>query len=211
MSTEVRDYVSKCVICLRHRDAQPKVPLLQHEVNARPWARVATDLCELDGRTLLVVVDYYSGYIEVESLKQTTSRAVIKCLKQMFSRYGSPDVLVSYRPNGPQYSSEEFSRFTADWQFQHVTSSPGCPRSNGRAENAVKTVKRLFTKCREDGTSEFQALLDWRNTPTEGIGTSPAQRLMGRRCKTLLLSTDILSKPLYDVELHQLHTPIVFL
>jgi len=50
----------------------------------------------------------------------------------------------------------------------------------------VKTVKRLFTKCKEDGVSEFLALLDWRNTPSEGMGTSPAQRLMGRRCKTLL-------------------------
>ena len=198
MSAEVRDYVSKCDICLRHRDAQPKEPLLQHEVNSRPWSRIATDLCEIQGRTLLVVVDYYSGYIEVESLKQTTSRAVIKSLKQMFSRYGTPDVLVS--DNGPQYASEEFARFAADWQFEHMTSSPSCPRSNGRAENAVKTVKRLFTKCREDGISEFQALLDWRNTPTEGIGTSPAQRLMGRRCKTLLPTTDTLLKPQYDVD-----------
>ena len=153
--------------------------------------------CELRGRTLLVIVDYYSGYIEVDSLKQTTSRSVIKSMKQMFSRYGTPDILVT--DNGPQYASEEFARFATEWQSEHVTSSPGCPRSNGRAENAVKTVKRLFTKCREDGTSEFQALLDWRNTPTEGVGTSPAQRLMGRRCKTLLPTTDTLLKPQYDI------------
>ena len=47
-------------------------------------------------------------------------------------------------------------------------------------------MKRLFTKCKEDRVSEFLALLDRRNPPSEGIGTSPAQRLMGRRCKTLL-------------------------
>jgi len=28
-------------------------------------------------------------------------------------------------------------------------------------------VKRLFEKCKETGVSEFQALLDWRNTPYE--------------------------------------------
>ena len=189
--------LASVTFCLRHRDAQPKEPLLQHEVNARPWSRIASDLCELRGRTLLVIVDYYSGYIEVDSLKQTTSRSVIKSMKQMFSRYGTPDILVT--DNGPQYASEEFARFATEWQFEHVTSSPECPRSNGRAENAVKTVKRLFTKCREDGTSEFQALLDWRNTPTEGVGTSPAQRLMGRRCKTLLPTTDTLLKPQYGV------------
>ena len=50
----------------------------------------------------------------------------------MFSRYGTLDVLVS--DNGPQYASEEFARFAADWQFKHVTSSLSCPRSKGRAE-----------------------------------------------------------------------------
>jgi len=44
-----------------------------------------------------------------------------------------------------------------------------------------------------------QALLDWRNTPTAGMGTSPAQRLIGRCCRTLLPTTDILFKPQYDV------------
>ena len=67
-----------------------------------------------------------------------------------------------------------------------MTSSPHYTQSNGKAENAVKTVKRLFTKCKEDGTSEFLALLDWRNTPFEGMDTSPSQRHMGRIYKMVL-------------------------
>jgi len=63
-----------------------------------------------------------------------------------------------------------------------MTSSPHYPQSNGKAENAVKTVKRLLTKCKLSGQSEIHALLDWRNTPSESIGTSPAQRFLGRRC-----------------------------
>ena len=51
---------------------------------------------------------------------------------------------------------------------------------------AVRTLKCLFEKCKETGVSEFQALIDWRNTPSEEMDTSPAQRLMGRRCRTLL-------------------------
>ena len=113
----------------------------------------------------------------------------------MFSRYGVPDVLVS--DNRPQFSSSEFATFATKW---HTTSSPHYPQSNGKAENAVKTVKRLFTKCRETGQSEFLALLDWRNTPSEGIGTSPSQRFLGRRCKTLLPISGSLLKPRYPVE-----------
>ena len=49
------------------------------------------------------------------------------------------------------------------------------PQSNAKAENAVKTVKCIFTKCQESGQLESLTLLDWHNTPTEGVGTSPAQ------------------------------------
>lgn len=68
MSAEVRDYVNKCDICLRHRDAQPKEPLLQHEVNSRPWSRIATDLCELQGKTLLAVCCHQEPEADVQSL-----------------------------------------------------------------------------------------------------------------------------------------------
>ena len=116
----------------------------------------------------------------------------------MFSRYGVPDTLVT--DNGPQFASDEFAKFAKVWSFKQVTSSPRYPQSNGKAENAVKTVKRLFTKSKASGGSECLALLDWRNTPTEGVGTSPAQRLMGRHCKTLLPVTDALLQPRYSTE-----------
>ena len=173
-------------------------PLLQHEVIARPWAKVTADLCELDDRILLVITDSYSNFLEVASLNSVTSRSIIKEMKAVFARYGIPDVLVT--DNGPQFAAAEFAVFAKSWMFQHITSSPHYSQSNGKAENAVKTVKRLFTKCKESGQSEFLALLDWRNTPTEGVGTSPAQRLMGRRCKTLLPIASTLLQPRYSTD-----------
>ena len=184
MATELKTYISKCDICMAHRTTPQKETLCQHEFAPRPWAKVGADLCELHGRTLLVVCDYFSNYIEVESLQTTTTRAVCKVMKALFARYGVPEVLMT--DNGPQFASTEFKGFSRAWSFEHQTSSPHYPQSNGKAENAVRTVKRLFTKCREVGLSDFQALLDWRNTPTEGVGTSPAQRFLGRRCQTLL-------------------------
>ncbi len=72
MSTELKEYISKCDTCLLYRPEQSQEPLTQHQFAARPWNKVGVDLCELNGRTLLVVTDYFSNYIEVENLNKTT-------------------------------------------------------------------------------------------------------------------------------------------
>ena len=48
--------------------------------------------------------------------------------------------------NGPQFASSEFADFAKEWGFQHTTSSPHYPRSNGLAESSVKVVKGLMKK-----------------------------------------------------------------
>ena len=193
MSAQMKDFVGQCDICLTHRDSQVREPLLQHEVPPRPWARVAADICFHSGRVLLVIVDYFSNFIEVGSLSPKTSKSVIRSLLAIFSHFGVPDTLVT--GNGPCFALSEFAKFADQWNFEHVTSSPRYLQSNGKAENAVRTVEGLFTKCRAAVVSEFQALLDWRNTPSEGMDSSPTQRLLGRRCKTLLPTPGTLLTP----------------
>ena len=109
MASDVKYYVSKCDVCLAHRTSQPKQPLLQHKIVARPWAKLAADLCELHGHTLLVVFYYFSNYIKVAHLCSTTMQAVVHELKTMFTRFGIPEILVT--DNGPQFSSNEFQVF----------------------------------------------------------------------------------------------------
>ena len=99
----------------------------------------------------------------------------------LFARFGVPDTLVT--DSGLQFSSTEFAVFTKTWMFEIKISSPAYPQSNGKAKNIIKN---MFSKWKTSGAFEFQALLDWRNTPKAGIGTSPAQHLMGHCCKTLL-------------------------
>lgn len=75
--------------------------------------------------------------------KTVTSRNVIKEMKAVFAKYGIPDVLVT--DNGPQFASAEFAVFAKTLMFQHTTSSPYHPQSNGKVQIAVETMKRLFT------------------------------------------------------------------
>ena len=61
---------------------------------------------------------------------------------------------------------------------------------SGRALLVVVDYFSNFTKCRAAGVSEFQALLDWRNTPSEGMDTS---------CKTLLPTSGSLLTPEFSL------------
>ena len=119
-------------------------------------------------------------------LKDTNSTAIIKFMKVQFSRHGIPDVLVS--DNGSQFTSREFTDFTTQWEFQHVMSSQYHPKSNGKAESAVKVVKGLFKKAVRDNKDQWLSLLQlhYRDTPTTAMQTSPAQWLMSRRTKILV-------------------------
>lgn len=65
------------------------------------------------------------------------------------------------------------------------------PQSNGCVENTVKTAKHqlLMKKSKEADADFYLALLDWRNTPTEGVGSSPMQKLWGQRTRILLPAT----------------------
>ena len=106
----------------------------------RPWQTVASDLFTLKNNNYLLVVDYYSRYVEIITLrKSTSSQAVIEALETIFARHSIPDELRS--DNGPHYHSDEFALFAKDWGFKHTTSSPRFPQSNGEAERAVRTVK----------------------------------------------------------------------
>ena len=68
----------------------------------------------------------------------------------------------------------------------HTTSSPEFPKSNGAAERAVQTAKRILKKADADGKDPFEGLLKFRSTPFDDIGVSPSQLLMGRRTRTTL-------------------------
>ncbi len=70
--------------------------------------------------------------------------------------------------------------------FNHITPSPHHPQSDGKVENAVKTCKSLLKKAHDDKQDPLLSILEWRNTPTQGVGASPAQLQYGRRTRTRL-------------------------
>ena len=201
MDKDVAAYVTKCDVCNSQPAEQGKEPLICYELPPRPWEKIAVDLFDLNGTEFMVTVDYYSSFFEVDRLTSKTSEEVVKKLKAHLARHGIPDQLFS--DNGQPFSSAKFQEFANSYGFEHVTSSPTYPQSNGKAENAVKTVKNLLAKAEKAEQDPYLVLLDWRNTPTETLNSSPVQRLFGRRTKTRLPTSNQLLKPKLSEEVGQ--------
>ena len=193
MNREIAEYVARCEVCNSQPMEQAKEPMISHELPTRPWEKIAVDLFELNGSDYMVTVDYYSSFFEVDFLSMKTADEVIRKLKAHLARYGIPDQFVS--GNGQPFVSDKFREFSNAYGFDHVTSSPNYPESNGKVENAVKTAKSLLDKAVKSQRDPYLALLDWRNTPTDDLNSSPVQRLFGRRTKTLLPTSNQLLKP----------------
>ena len=97
-------------------------PLMPTPIPERPWQLIATYLFVLGKVTYLLVVEYYSRYVEVVTLSTSTSSLkVIQAVKTIFARHGIPDELRS--DNGPKFHSKEFAQFAKDWGLKHSTSS----------------------------------------------------------------------------------------
>ncbi|KAG7301746.1 hypothetical protein JYU34_014734 [Plutella xylostella] len=155
----------------------------------RPWTRLHLDFMgPIDNKLYLVLVDATSKWLEVFQVPSTGAAHTIDRLNEVFGRFGLPKTLVS--DNGPPFTSSQFSQFTQSNGIKHMFSAPYHPASNGAAENAVRTLKKVIKKAKSESvdiaTALNKFLLHYRNTEHCTTGDSPAQLLMGHSLRTKL-------------------------
>ena len=130
------------------------------------------------GAEYLVVTDYYSKIPIVRKKKpasQCNASKTISVLKELFTKHGIPEVLCT--DNGPQFANALVTEFATDWKFDHNTSSPMNPRSNGQAEEAVKSIMGLLTCAQCSAQDPYLALLAYHSMPVNAYFDLPAEML----------------------------------
>ena len=195
ITDSIKQLVQNCNTCLEKRQvrAEPMIPTM---LPNSPWEIVGADICEYNKVHYLVVVDYYSRFVNVVKLSRMTSSVLVAAFKNMFATHGIFKTLRC--DNGTQLVSREMKEFSQNYGFCICTSSPRYPQSNGEAERAVQTVKNILKK-----EKDFElGLLSYNASP--GVtGLSPAELLMGRRLRTTVPMHSSQLKPL--AQFHEEH------
>ena len=178
--------IDACKDCVKNAKSQSKEPLLASPVPEYPMQYVVSDLFSHNDYLYLVYACRLTGWPELAHFPITSkSSDVLAALREFFHRWGVPEEIAL--DGASNLSSKELTEFLQRWGVRRRLSSAYFPQSNGRAEAAVKSMKRLIqghTGPRGSiNTDEIAlGLLQYRNTPIEG-GKSPAQLALGRELK----------------------------
>ena len=193
--------MEKCGICQASSRAAKPVGNVS-DVPPHAWHTLGTYLFYWNKIDCLVIGDYFSKYLIVRRLPNSSTHTVIKELGLIFTELGRPFILRS--DNGPCYSSREFHNFLSFYQVDHVTSSPHYPQSNGFAEALVGIAKKLMEKSVKDGKPWNYGLMQYRTTPISSTLPSPLEMLTGRRpCSTLPQLPSTIGKNVETSKIHE--------
>ena len=187
MTTDFDQIRAACEDCSVNAPSQPKLPPALFNPPSTPFEEIVADFFKHAGYHYLIVADRLSGWPDIfkcaPGSPQSGAEGLIGCLRSYFSRFGIPLEMAS--DGGPEFTATMTKTFLHRWGISHRNSSAYLPQSNGRAEVAVKTAKRLLrSNIGPDGslnTDNFlRAMLQLRNTPDPDCHLSPAQILFGR-------------------------------
>lgn len=184
IDADIQAKVADCPQCQQAQKSPTKVCLSSWPTPDRPWFRAHADFAgPLNGVWYFIVIDAFSKWPEVYTMKTTTTQATIRALREMTARHGCMEKLVT--DNGPQFTSALFADYCKSEGIEHITTAPYMPMSNGLAERFVDTLKRALTKAKDPEEILFTFLRGYRATPNSRVpnGLSPAEILFGRRLR----------------------------
>lgn len=136
MDESIEREVQSCEECQKHHKALATAPLHPWEWPESPWSRIHVDYAgPFLGEMFLLIVDAHSKWMNIYPVKSATSQVTIEKLRQSFSVFGLPKMLVS--DNGTCFTSAEFETLMKQNGIDHVKSAPSHPSSNGLAKGSL--------------------------------------------------------------------------
>ncbi|KAK3917305.1 hypothetical protein KUF71_026150 [Frankliniella fusca] len=198
---DIEAFVAECHTCAKFRPRLSKPEMMPHEIPLLVWNKLGMDLMKYGGQEYLVLMDYFSKWLEIVPVTDKRAVTIVSVLSQIFATHGYPATIIC--DNVP-FNAYELQKYAAG-KFDIITTSPTYASSNGLAESAVNIAKQIMKKADEDKKPYGELLREYRATPISGYEFSPAQILFSRQIKTEVPCMEELLQPkLVQEDLHKL-------
>ncbi|GJW10918.1 reverse transcriptase domain-containing protein [Tanacetum coccineum] len=188
---DAQDFVTHCDSCQRQgkisqRDEMPQNPVQICEI---------FDVWGIDfmgpfpssrgNRYILVAVDYVSKWVEAKALPTNDARVVVKFLKQLFSRFGTPRAIISDR--GTHFCNDQFSNVLKKYGVTHKLSTSYHPQTSGQVEVSNRGLKRILERTVGEHRARWADKLDdalwaFRTAFKTPIGCTPYKLVYEKAC-----------------------------
>ena len=140
LDKDLEERMQKCIVCQRAQKMPERVPVQPWECPEKPWSRLHIDHAGSNlGKTIMIVIEAHSTWIEAHIIPWTSATAVIDKLRSIFATHDLLQTVVS--DNSRALTSAEFKEILRSNGVEHVFLPPYHPSSNGQVECTVHTVK----------------------------------------------------------------------
>ncbi|GJY25778.1 reverse transcriptase domain-containing protein [Tanacetum coccineum] len=156
------------------------------------WPTIYKDAYEFMGpfpssrgnKYILVAVDYLSKWVKAKALPTNDARVVVKFLKSLFARFGTPRAIISDRGT---ISVFKFAKVMSKYGVTHRLATAYHPQTSGQVEVSNRGLKRILERTVGENHASWSDRLDdalWAfctayKTP---IGCTPYKLMYGKLC-----------------------------
>nr|GEZ64496.1 reverse transcriptase domain-containing protein [Tanacetum cinerariifolium] len=148
-------------------------------------SKLSTPMEKRSNKYILVAVDYLSKWVKANALPTNDVRVVVKFLKSLFSRFGTPKAFIS--DHGTHFCNDQFSRVMEKYGVTHRLSTAYHPQTRGQVEVTNRGLKRILERTVGENRALWSdkledALWAFRSAYKTSIGCTPYRLVYGKAC-----------------------------
>nr|GEV88985.1 reverse transcriptase domain-containing protein [Tanacetum cinerariifolium] len=139
----------------------------------------------IGNKYILVAVDYLSKWVEARELPTNDARVIVKFLKSLFARFGTPRAIISDRRT--HFCNDKFAKVMSKYGVTHRLATAYHLQTSGQVEVSNRVLKRILERTVGENRASWSDKLDdalWAfltafKTP---IGCTPYKLVYGKSC-----------------------------
>ncbi len=190
MSRDIQKFCAECVSCQSCASTTHRERALLQSIHAeRPFQRIAADITELPvtslgNRYVLVVMDYFTRFVNLYPLKDQRATTVAQCIfEDYIKQHVVPEII--HTDQGRQFESDLMKHLCSQLGIEKTRTSPYHAQCDGMVERLNRTLKDQLAKyiCESEGEWDKylpQVELAYNSSVHSSTGFSPFFLAHGR-------------------------------